>query len=110
MQRRSRIRKFYGDNCPIGAARFEEKQGLPAALQSDVSEVESFGHAVFLQAITKVEALAPHGGLEDVEAAIEDDLPAGVGDDIASMGGARGVERPGEIDTGAGASLRDTVQ
>ncbi len=56
---------------------------------------------MFLHPVPQRKPIRLDGGLEDVEAAIQNDLPAGVGDDVPSVRGAGRVEGPGEGDPGA---------
>ena len=75
-----------------------------------IGDVEALRHTVFLQPISQIEALAAHGRLEDVEAAIKHDLPAGIGNDIAGMSSAGRIESPGELNPGADDRVRDAFQ
>lgn len=53
-----------------------------SAFVPHVGHVEPLHHPVFLEPIAQREPFCPNGSLENVEAAVEDDLPSRVGDNI----------------------------
>jgi len=58
---------------------------------------------MFLQSIGEVECLIHRVLLEDVEATVQGDFPAGVRHNVAGMRRAGAVESPSEVNPGTGA-------
>ena len=65
--------------------------------------LKRLARAVLLQAIGEGEGVVHLIVLEDVEAAVEEDFPAVVGDDVAGVDRAGAVELPREVDADAAA-------
>ncbi len=65
---------------------------------------------MLLKPITKVEPVALHRWLENIETTIKYDLPSRICDNVSGMGRAAVVECPGELNASFCAGFRDAVQ
>ncbi|GKY89875.1 hypothetical protein STA1M1_37440 [Sinisalibacter aestuarii] len=65
---------------------------------------------MFLQTVAERKALGSYRRLEDVEAPIENDLPACVSYDVACMGRTGRIKSPTEFDASTGTGCRNRLQ